>query len=436
MKPLLVTIVNGGQLSCDQVCKGFQWEIQGERFENDCRMLKLGGRDVVLGMDWIDMYAPIELHTRPLSISFHKEGKKVNLKGLVGKQRLKVVSKKEVNQWKTKGVKGFLVMYDSKGITGGELQGELCGIAEQHPDIAELREILQEFIVLFQEPTTLPPARYCDHEVPLLPNAKPVNVGPYRYSHEKKNVIERMVQEMLDSGIITPGTSPFASLVLLVPKKDFTWRFCVDYKALNAITVKNKFHIHVVEDIFSELAGYMYYSKIDLRSGYHQVRMKVGEEYKIAFRTHQSLFEFRVMPFGLTNAPTTFQALMNNVLKLFLRKFVLVFFDDILIYSPDMESHLLHLRQVFQVMKENKLYAKMNKCSFAQPQTEYLGHVISHEGLQIDPTKIEAVKQWPKPKYVKEMRGFLGLTGYYRRFIRGYGVISRPLSNMRKKNAF
>lgn len=192
----------------------------------------------------------------------------------------------------------------------------------------------------------------------------------------------------------------------------------------------------MLEDLFSELAGSQFVSKIDLKSGYHHIRMRVGEEFKTAFRTHQGLFEFRVMPFGLTNAPATFQALMNSVFKPFLRKFVLVFFDDILIYSPTMEMHLQHLTQVFQVMKENQLYAKMSKCSFAQMQTEYLDHIISTEGLQTDPSKHEVVKHWLKPKSVRELRGFLGLAGYYRRFVRGYGIISKPLSNTLKKNAF
>lgn len=170
-----------------------------------------------------------------------------------------------------------------------------------------MNEILLEFIDLFQEPKTLPPARQCDHEIPLIPQAKPVNMGSYRYSYEQKNVIERTVDEMLNTCIIAPSASPFAFSILLVPKKDSTWRFCIDYRALNAINKKNKFHIPIVDDLFSELVGSKFFTKIDLRSSYHQIRMKVGEEYKTAFRTHQWLFKFKVMLFGLTNdASTTF----------------------------------------------------------------------------------------------------------------------------------
>ncbi|GKF37663.1 putative mitochondrial protein, partial [Tanacetum coccineum] len=194
---------------------------------------------------------------------------------------------------------------------------------------------------------------------------------------------------------------------------DGTWRMCIDYRQLNKHTVKDKFSIPVIEELIDELHGSVVFSKLDL--------------------SHEGHYEFLVMPFGLTNAPSTFQSL---VFKAFPRKFVLVFFDDILIYSKNLEEHCVHLAQVLQVMKDNTLYAKKSKCYFAVPQVEYLGHIISAQGVSTDPSKIEAMQKWPIPSTLKHFRGFLGLTGYYRRFIKDYASINQPLVALTKKDAF
>jgi hypothetical protein len=247
--------------------------------------------------------------------------------------------------------------------------------------------------------------------------------------------IERQIQELLEHGVITKSNSPFVSPVILVKKSDHTWRLIVDYRHLNALTVKGKYPLPVIDELLDELAGAKWFSKLDLRAGYHQIRLAPGEEFKTAFQTHHGHYEFRVMAFGLTGAPATFQHAMNASLAPVLRKFALVFFDDILVYSPDYDSHLKHVQAVLEIIHCDKWQVKLSKCAFAQEQIAYLGHVISAEGVSTDQSKIASINDWAQPTNLKELRGFLGLTGYYRKFIRHYAVISHPLTALLKKGA-
>ncbi|KAL6180390.1 hypothetical protein ACLB2K_047053 [Fragaria x ananassa] len=304
---------------------------------------------------------------------------------------------------------------------------------EQH---SQVKQLLSRYADLFEPPTQLPPHRPQDHQITLLPNASPISVRPYRYPCSQKSEIEKIISELLANGVICPSISPFSSPVLLVKKKDGSWRLCVDYRALNTATVMDKYPILVVDELIDEVHGPAFFTKLDLRSGYHQIQMKEEDIPKTAFQTHSGHYEFLVMPFGLTNAPVTFRAVMKEVLREHLRKFTLVFFDDILVYSPFMQEHLKHLELVFEKLRRHCLKIKSSKCVFAVQQVEYLGHVISKRGVLVDPTKIQCVKQWPQPTTLKQLRGYLGLAGYYRKFVKGFGLIPKPLTDMLKKDGF
>nr|XP_009629427.1 uncharacterized protein LOC104119583 [Nicotiana tomentosiformis] len=325
-RPMRVKVANGQYLLCKTKCHNLGWKMQDREFKFNFGILKVGGCDMVLGMDWVDTVSPIILHTHSLSITFLHNKEWVTLWSCPNDGKVSNVETKVISKLMNKGQWNFMAQVFLMG----------CSRDGKEAIPPPVEKLLGRYNELFQEPKELPPSRECDHAIELVPGAKPINLRPYRYSFDQKNAIEEIVAEMFKAQTITKSVSPFASQVLLVKKKDSNWRMCVDYRKLNDITVKNKYLIPVMEDLLDELHGARFYSKLDLRSGYHQICMKKGDEYKTAFRTHHGLWEVRVMPFGLTNAPATFQALMHQIFGPFLRQFVLVFFDDILVYSASL----------------------------------------------------------------------------------------------------
>ena len=308
--------------------------------------------------------------------------------------------------------------------------------------INKLKELLLEDVrvvneypdVFPDELPGLPPDRDIEFVIELVPGTAPIAKRPYKMPANELAELKKQIQELEEKGYIRPSTSPWGAPVLFVKKRDGSMRMCVDYRALNAATIKNKYPLPRINDLFEQLEGACVFSKIDLRSGYHQLKIRPQDVPKTAFVTRYGLYEFLVMSFGLTNAPAYFMNLMNSVFMDCLDKFVVVFIDDVLIYSRSEEEHEIHLRMVLERLRAHQLYAKFSKCEFWLKQVDFLGHVISAEGVAMDPIKVEAVLNWTQPKSVSEIRSFLGLAGYYRRFIEDFSRIARPMTQLLKKD--
>jgi len=339
--PLAVAVAGGTQLQCQTMCKGFVWTLLGTEYRTDAYIVSLGSCDMVLGVQWLATLGSILWNFEDLTMEFSINGRRHKLRG---------TKKSEVEWAKGKNQKTLCqaVQLFAVHIEPIQLGATVLQTEEKEP---QLTQLLQAYADIFEEPKTLPPHRSHDHRIILKEGTSPINVRPYRYPALQKDISEQTVREMMEAGVVRPSQSPYSSPIVLVKKKDGSWRLCVDYRQLNKHTILDKFPIPVVEELLDELFGAAYFSKIDLRSGYWQVRMHPNDVHKTAFRTHEGHYEFLVMPFGLTNAPPTFQALMNHIFRPYLRKFILFFFDDILVYSPTYEQHLQHLETAFEVLR-------------------------------------------------------------------------------------
>jgi hypothetical protein len=279
----------------------------------------------------------------------------------------------------------------------------------------------------------MPPQRAIEFKIELQQGTTPIAKAPYKISPVELKELNIQLQGLLDKDYIYPSTSPWGCSALFVEKKDRELHLCVDYRPLNAVTIKNKYPLPGIDILFDRLPGAHVFSKIDLCSGYHQIKIRADDIPKTAFTTRYGLFEYLVMSFGLTNAPTHFMCLMNSVFMPELDKCLMVFINDILIYSRSMEEHEEHLRLVLQWLRERQLYAKFSKCKFLIKEVPFLGHVVSPEGIVVDPSMVKEVLDWKPPMSVSEVRSFLGLADYYRRFILNFSKIVKPITKFLKK---
>lgn len=423
-KACRVQVADGASHRCTDFIPQCAWSSGGHNFHTDLKILPLGSYDAILGMDWLEHHNPdIDWVAKTLKLQFPSGPVLLTGHNSIGVQCSAISASELETICRTGSAANLIHVY----AINGEVQME-----EIVPD--DIQQLLAQFYSVFEEPTELPPRRDCDHRIPLMQGAQPVNLRAYRHKPELKSEIERQVQELLQSGVIQQSTSHFSSPAILVKKKDGTWRLCVDYRALNSMTVISKYPVPIIDELLDELAGARWFSKMDLRAGYHQVRLAPGEEFKTAFQTHSGHWEYTVMPFGLAGAPATFLGAMNTTLKTLLRKCVIVFFDDILVYSATLSEHIDHLRAVLELLEKDHWKVKRSKCSFGQPHIAYLGHIINQQGVSSDPSKVDKVAKWPVPQNTKDVRSFLGLAGYYRKFVRHFGILARPLFNLLKKS--
>jgi hypothetical protein len=347
----------------------------------------------------------------------------------------------EGNRKTVQGIPKDIVVREISALQLKKFYRKRCQLFATHKEEASKDEVskikdhvvLKDFEDVFQEVPGIPPKRDIDFFVNLMPGAALVSKAPYRMSTPELKELQLQLEEILKKGYMCPSVSSWGAPILFVKKKDGTLRLCIDFKQLNKVTVKNKYPLSRVDDLFDQLNDANIFLKIDLRSGYHQVRIKDEDIRKTAFRTRYGHYEFIVVPFWLSNAPVVFMCLMNGVFMSYLDKFVIVFLDDILVYSKSEEKHEQHLRIVLQMLREHQMYAKLSKCSFYQEQIHYLGHIISEEGTDVDPEKVEAIREWLAPKNMMEVRSFMGLAGYYRRFIAGFSKIAYPITSLKRK---
>ena len=418
--PLEVEVAGDKIIIVDKVYHDCEIEIDSHQFKTDLIPMPMGEFDIVIGMDWLCHYkANISCNDKTIRL-ITPNGKELIIYGEKKRTPFPICTFTRAKRFMLHGCQAYLAHVTD---------------LEKEPKPLQELSVVNEFSDVFpDELPGIPPDRQVEFSIDLVPGATPIAKTPYRLAPTEMQELVKQLQELLDKGFIRPSTSPWGAPVLFVRKKDGSLRMCIDYRELNKVTIKNRYPLPRIDDLFDQLQGASYFSKIDLRSGYHQLKVREEDVPKTAFRTRYGHFEFVVMPFGLTNAPAIFMDLMNRVCRPMLDKFVIVFIDDILIYSRSQVDHESHLREVLEMLRKEKLYAKFSKCEFWLREVKFLGHVVNSKGIMVDPAKIDAIMSWGCPKSPSEIRSFLGLAGYYRRFIQDFSKIASPLTKLTRKD--
>jgi hypothetical protein len=381
-----------GKISSNQIYRKVPIQLGSNLIKTDLLLLDLEGMDILLGMDWMTRHrVSLDIFSRTMEIDSPDHEASILY----------------LPQWKCSNPYAYAV----EGIKLKDIP------------------IVCAYLVVFPDDLPgMPLDRDIEFIIELQPGIAPISKRPYLMPPNELAELKIQLQDLLDKGYIRPSASPWGCPALFVKKKDNSLRLSVDYRPLNAVTIKNKYPLPRIDILFDQLAGAKVFSKIDLRSGYDQIKIKSSDIPKIAFSTRYGLYEYLVMSFGLTNAPAYFMYLMNSVFMQELDQFVVVFIDDILIYSKNLEDHVNHLHVVLQRLRDHHLYAKFSKCEFWLDTIKFLGHTISSNGISVDPSKVQEVLDWEPPTSVHQIRSFLSLAGYYRRFITDFSRIAKPMT--------
>ena len=392
-----------------------------------CYVVDIANYGVILGRTWLFQHNP-RIDWREGLIEFTKDDKLVCLRTNLSQEmeremvQLNTIGRKEIAD------NGTAIIMFLKGENAAKLE------EDTEEQIEEVRTLKKKFPRVFEEVMRMPPRRDNDHEIDTG-NEEPIALKSYRMSPKELDSLKEELDKLMELGYVRPSKSPWAAPVLIVPKKDGALRLCVDYRALNRVTKKHKYPIPRVEELLDRLGNSVVFSSLDLASGYHQIRIQDESIEKTAFTTRYGQFEYVVMPFGLTNAPATFQNIMNKIFHDMLDNFVIIYLDDILVFSKSAKEHKEHLEQVMEVLDNNNFQIKEKKCSFYQEEVRFLGFVVGKNGVSVDPEKVEVIRSIRAPKDVTSVRSFLGLVGFYRKFVLGFAEIASPLFNLLKNNA-